>query len=48
MAGKRPFVVETWAPWKIWGGKIAKKKKDKKSNGKQSWLIRDGNEYYTD
>ena len=22
MAGKGPFVVEDWAPWKIWGGHL--------------------------
>ena len=22
MAGKGPFVVEAWAPWKIWGGHL--------------------------
>ena len=22
MAGKGPFLVEVWAPWKIWGGHL--------------------------
>ena len=22
MAGKGPFLVEAWAPWKIWGGHL--------------------------